>query len=358
MRAYILTILFTISTYLSVHALPVLYDSALDEQVKVKSANFSLMPYLSYNRNLKFMFGVVPMAMYKLNKEDSISPKSLSGITGVYTSNNSYILGVFNKFYFSEDRWRSTVYVFNGDISSQFFLNDFSSVAFYDYTTNVLMASVGIQRRVIPGLYGGVTYIYAQYDTEYENNISPPTSTETSGLEINAQYDYRNDVYYPSSGRLIDAKWIHYSEWLGNEAQANRINAFYNTYFPIRDKKDVLAARFSGFFGLGSIPFEQQTIVGGTDLRGYAEGKYRGDIVVALQAEYRLNLARRFGLVGFAGLATLYGSDNEEFNGDLLPGGGVGLRYRAFKDIKFNVGIDAALGKDDWSLNFRIGEAF
>ncbi|MCY1721596.1 hypothetical protein OU798_14665 [Prolixibacteraceae bacterium Z1-6] len=140
--------------------------------------------------------------------------------------------------------------------------------------------------------------------------------------------------------------------------KANKIMTEYNRYFPVRGNTDVIAARLSGKFGLGDIAFEQQVTVGNKDIRGYAEGKYRGDGLMALQGEYRYNFNERMGLVGFAGIATIYGSENENFNGMILPGAGIGYRYRAFKTVKFNIGLDAAVGKDDWGIYFRIGEAF
>lgn len=62
-----------------------------------KNIDFNVMPYLNYNRTLDFMFGAIPMMMYKINKADTISPKSLSGISGVYTTNKSYFIASFNK---------------------------------------------------------------------------------------------------------------------------------------------------------------------------------------------------------------------------------------------------------------------
>ena len=41
-----------------------------------------------------------------------------------------------------------------------------------------------------------------------------------------------------------------------------------------------------------------------------------------------------------------------------LPGGGVGIRYMTIPKVRINVGMDFALGKDDWGIYFRIGEAF
>ena len=41
-----------------------------------------------------------------------------------------------------------------------------------------------------------------------------------------------------------------------------------------------------------------------------------------------------------------------------LPGGGFGIRYMLIEKMRINIGIDAALGKDDWGVYFRIGESF
>lgn len=332
-------------------------DSLPTKDKKTKKVDLTVMPFLSYNRNLDFMFGAIPMAMYRLKKNDTISPKSLSGVSAVYTTNKSYIVGAFNRFYFDEDKWRGTLWFFRGDINSQFYMDGYEIGSFYNYTTNATMLSVGVKRKIIQGLYGGLNFTYSEYDTAYEENILDETTTITHGLELNLLYDTRSNVYYPMSGAKIDARWITYPTWFGNDENANRIKTTYNAYFPMRKETDVLAARFSGDFGLGTIPFEQQTVVGGNDIRGYSEGKYRGNIVMAVQGEYRYNL-KRMGFVGFFGVATLFDSDNEDFNGEILPGGGIGYRYQAFKKTKFNIGLDAALGKDDWGVYFRIGEAF
>ncbi len=329
-----------------------------DQENSIDNVNFSAMPFLSYNRNLGFMMGAIPMVMYRFNRTDELSPKSISGLTGIYTTNGSYVFGVFNKFYFKQDNWRGTLFFMNGDLSSQFFFQDIYVNDFYDFATNATIASAGLQRKMIKGLYGGFSYTYSKLTTSYQDDIFEETTTTLNGLEFNLLYDNRDDVYYPFSGNKIDAVLMNYSKWMGNQDTANKIKANYNTYFPIRNKTDVLAARLSSTFGLGTLSFEQQTIVGGGDIRGYSEGKYRGDVVVALQGEYRWNLAPRIGVVGFVGMATLFGSLNPDFDGAFLPGGGAGFRYRAFKNIKFNVGLDAALGKDDWGIYFRIGEAF
>jgi hypothetical protein len=79
---------------------------------------------------------------------------------------------------------------------------------------------------------------------------------------------------------------------------------------------------------------------------------------VALQAEYRWNFHRRFGVVGFGGLATIFAAVNEGDDGTLLPAIGTGFRFTADTETHLNVGMDIAVGRGDWGLYFKFGEAF
>ncbi|SHL60719.1 hypothetical protein SAMN05444266_104147 [Chitinophaga jiangningensis] len=95
------------------------------------------------------------------------------------------------------------------------------------------------------------------------------------------------------------------------------------------------------------------TGIGGKDIRGYTNGKYRGNQVYAAQAEYRWNFYKRWGAVGFFGVAF-----TEAPSSAVLPGGGVGVRFKAIRSRNINIGVDGALGKDDKGIYFRINEAF
>ncbi|WP_163399521.1 BamA/TamA family outer membrane protein [Flavobacterium fluviatile] len=331
---------------------------SLPKESKEKKIELRVMPYVSYNRNLKFMFGAIPMMMYKLNSEDSISPKSLSGMSGIYTTNKSYVVAVFNKWYMSEDRWRLKLFFMTGNQNSQFFVDDIEEADFYDYGTKITILSAGVQRKITGKFYGGLSYTYSHYNTVYEDDISPSSISHSNALVVNLLYDTRDAVYYPSNGYKIKLDWSTYPKFFDNELASNRISVAANRYFQNRDQKDVIAVRIYGKFGLGDVAFEQQSTLGNRDIRGYSEGKYRGAGLMDIQGEYRYNFGKKMGLVGFAGLATIYGSDSPEFDWKLYPGAGLGYRYNPFKKTKFNVGLDAAVGKGDWGIYFRIGEAF
>lgn len=359
MKTYLLIFFFSIVCFAEGYSQQQQTDSLKQaDTLKSKKFELTVMPFLSYNRTLDFMIGAIPMAMYKLDHEDTVSPKSLSGLAAIYTTNGSYFITFFNKWYYKQDTWRGKFFVFTGDQNSQFYMTDIDVPGFYDYGTKMTIASAGVERKIIDHLYGGLTYTYSHYNTEYEDDVQPDDITETNAIELSGLYDTRNAVYYPTSGIKTRLRYISYPTWFGNDVKANKILSEYNTYFPMKNGKDVIAARFSGEFGLGDIAFQQQVTLGGKDIRGYSEGKYRGDGLMSLQGEYRYNFNDKMGLVGFAALATIYGSDTADFDWKAYPGVGIGYRYRAFKAVKFNIGLDAAIGKDDWGVYFRIGEAF
>ncbi|HEY2583354.1 MAG TPA: BamA/TamA family outer membrane protein [Mucilaginibacter sp.] len=333
-------------------------DSIPAQKTKEKNIEFTVMPFLGYNRNLQVMLGAIPMMMYKLNVRDTVSPQSLSGLSAIYTTNGSYFVAIFNRWYVKEDKWRFKLFALTGNYTSQFFVDDVDEPDFFEYGTKTSIISIGGQHKIIRGFYGGISYTYAHYNTVYENNIAPTSITYTNGLALDLLKDTRDAVYYPTQGDKFKLSWTTYPEWFGNAVVVNRIALELNKYFPERNNNDVIAVRLFGKFGLGNIPFEQQVTLGGRDIRGYSEGKYRGDGLMDIQGEYRYNFGKNMGLVGFAGLATLYGSDTQSFNWKLYPGAGGGFRYNPFKKTKFNVGVDGAVGKGDYGIYFRIGEAF
>ena len=145
---------------------------------------------------------------------------------------------------------------------------------------------------------------------------------------------------------------------MGNEPRSNKIEFDFNHYLPVRQQTDVVAGRFYAGLGIGDLAFNQQFIVKAPDIRGYTQGAFRGENLLALQGEYRYNFHKRWGAVGFAGVATVFEAINDSDNGKLLPAIGTGIRFRAFPDNNFSVGIDVATGLDDWGIYFQIGEAF
>ena len=320
---------------------------------------FLPLPYVNYDRSIGLQGGALPMAMFNPVKSDTVSPSSIAGLFGMYTTNKTWFVLGFGKFYFSRDNWRTTVAAGTGNYNFQFFV-DLPIGGWIPYSTDMGFGSVQLARRVYGKLYAGLSYIYLDFETALEGLPDSLSVAETlHGVGLNLSFDRRSSVYYPRSGWESTVRFFSYPEAFGNESTSSKMRLEHNHFFPTRANTDVIAARLYVGVGLGDLSFNQQFVVGqGQDIRGYTQGEFRGNQMIALHGEYRWNLHPRFGLVGFAAAATVFDSINEDDDGKLLPGVGGGFRITVDTETKMNVGMEAAVGLDDWGIYFRIGEAF
>ncbi|MCP9200487.1 BamA/TamA family outer membrane protein [Gramella sp. GC03-9] len=331
-----------------------------EKQKKVKIAG---VPYLNYSRTVGFSYGLLGAAFYKLNANDSISPSSSTTIAGIYSTSESYIGMGIQQFYFAEDRWRTKLAGGIGNGNLQVYQSFYSGGSFIDYSTKVKFIMGEVARRVAPDLYVGLSGGMVNARTEFDLDLPLTDRRPTIDIPINyvgtfIQSDSRNNVNYPNIGHNIQASFKNSGEWLGNETNFNQLELSYDLYKPLMSGKDIFLARYYSISSFGDVPFVGQNTVGGDNIRGYSEGRYRDDQLYSIQAEYRYNFESKFGMVFFGGFATVVPEISEIFEHDLLPGIGTGIRYLLLPKEKINIGLDVAAGKGDWSLSFRISDAF
>jgi outer membrane protein assembly factor BamA len=252
------------------------------------------------------------------------------------------------------------------DINFQFYLEEptASTGNFYDYSTKANLLVLQVQRNIFKRIYLGPTASFIKSTTTFSfPDASGHDSVSKSNLNSIGYIitnDTRDHVQYPTRGMFLNFKNQFYRSWAGSDFEFERYVVTYNQFFKLtkKNEKQVLAVRASFNIAAGDVPFEGQSVVGGDDIRGYSQGKYRDDQVYTLQAEYRWNFYKRWGLVAFTGLASAVAKLSEIPDNDLLPGVGAGIRFKMLPAQKINIGIDGAVGKGDYSITFRIGEAF
>ena len=319
---------------------------------------FMPLPYINYDRSVGFSVGALPMLLFNPVEKDTLSPSSVAGAFGMYTTNDTWFVMGFTALFLDEDKWRIIGAAGLGSINFQFYLDNPIN-SWIPYNTQADFVFVSVNRRIIkePKIYGGASYVYTTFRTSTE--IFPDTSdTNLHGIGLDLMMDQRSSYYYPRSGFITNIKYTTYPDGFGNEYVSNKIEFDHNHFFPARERQDVIAARFFAGLGIGDLNFNQQFIVGDTDIRGYTQGAFRGNYQLALQGEYRYNFHQKWGLVGFMGLSTVFESINADDDGRILPGVGAGFRFTADPETHMNVGMDIAAGKDDWGIYFRLGEAF
>ncbi len=330
----------------------------------LKKVRIAAIPIVNYNPSQGFLFGAMGQGFYKLNKKDTISPSSSTGIFAMYTTNNTYFTALFQHLYFDEDKWRGTFAAGFGQINFQFWQQlPIDGGSFIDFSTDARFVLARMERKIYKEIYFGLEGTVSNAKTEYDLPDYFPDSLRYDERNMNnigilLNFDRREHQMNPYSGFNLAFKNRIYASWLNSGNDFNKVEITYNHYYRLKNDRNILATRFKTTIASGDVPFQGESIIGQDDIRGYTSGKHRNNQVYALQAEYRWRFYKKFGMVGFAGVASAVDQAGDLFKSEWLPGAGVGFRYMMLPSERINIGFDVAAGKDDWGLYFRIGESF
>ena len=307
--------------------------------------------------------------IFPLDKQDERSPPSMIAGAAMFASSGSWALGAATKLYFKEDRYRLTAVYGRGEIDYSFYgIGDAAgrlgiSIPIHQGGRALLIEPLFHLKW---NLFLGPRYQWRSLGIQLSGENLPPDfeftpkelNAKTAALGFHLQQDRRNSQFYPDRGRLVDVIGDVFHEGIGSDLNYQSYNFALNTYSHI-EAKQVLAFRAYGCAVTGDVPFYDLCFVGAhNDIRGYQSGRYQDRRLLATQLEYRLELPKRIGLVGFFGVAEVaptVGKFNAE---NMLPAGGVGLRYMVARKNHLNLRFDYGIGKDGGGFYMGLGEAF
>lgn len=332
-----------------------------------KEHSFVVMPIPVSNPSVGAGLVVPAMLFYK--PKGSARPW-ITGAGVLWTDNGSRAAGIFQKAYLGGDRFRLSGGLGRADLNLKFYGVGDSAASrdrSIDIEQKVDFALVQGLMQVSEHQYLGLRVRTASVNTRIP--IEPPSfpDQEISPLDLNIdlagpalvyQYDTRNSEMDPSSGIYATGalQW-NLPSW-GSDRDYRHFYGAVNAY-PKLGPNGVLAMRVAVCDVSSDAPFFDLCLFGShSDLRGYETGQYRDSTLLAAQAEYRWQFARRWGMVAFAGIGGVAPNFGDYRASSLLPSGGVGLRFKASTAYNVNVRVDYAIGKDSNALYFGIGEAF
>jgi hypothetical protein len=108
---------------------------------------------------------------------------------------------------------------------------------------------------------------------------------------------------------------------------------------------------------LPAIGYDQRSKSG----RGYTNGRFRGEQMIDMEAEYRFPIMCNqliSGVVFGSAVTTTNKDVNINLFDYLRPAGGVGLRFLFNKKAKMNMQIDYAIGQNSSGFYFGASEVF
>ena len=328
--------------------------------------------------------------VFPLSGQDKISPPSIAGIAGLFTSNGSRAIGMAGKLYFGEDKYRVTLAGGNASINAD--LYGVGKLAgdrglFLRLTAKGTGMFVESLFQVRKGVYLGGRFQYRNLRLSIDRkNANPPADIEinpppeiadivdairedlfrqqTVAIAPRFQFDSRNNTFYPTRGVFVDAGIDLFTKALRSKFTYQYYKAAFNKYTSLSEHQ-VLAFRAMGCAAAGSrVPVYDLCLFGfQNDVRGYAAGRYQDRRMFATQVEYRLAIPKtgflgRFGAVAFGGVGGVGRKFTDISVSEMLPGGGGGIRFRLTKKNPINFRIDYGIGKAGGTLIIGVGEAF
>jgi hypothetical protein len=296
----------------------------------------------------------------------SDTPSSVIGGFVMGAENGSYAYGGGANLHLLDDNLRLKFAAAYADIRYQFYgvgneQNDLGIKL--DLLQNGPLFFATGSWRIWKKFYLGLGYLGGDIETRLRIDLpdtpffDPALRLDIGAISIPMEIDSRDHEQFPRDGWLVKAKTMLYRESVGSDFEAETAKLIINHYRPMRDQ-DVLATRFVLKGASEDTPFFLMSSFGGSeDLRGYPSGRYRDQMMYAVQTEYRWHVKDRWIMTGFVGFGEV-AEKLSNFGSNFLPAGGIGARFVLSEKHRVSLSADLAVGNDGAEFYFGVGEAF
>ncbi len=179
-----------------------------------------------------------------------------------------------------------------------------------------------------------------------------------TAIGLFGRWDSRDNTFSAGKGSFYSLLINFFTPLLGGDSAFTQATLDARKYIPLRGGS-VLAVQGVCKTTWGECPFQDLPQFGGLNLlRGYYEGRYRDDSMLALQMEYRLPVWGRFGLCAFAGMAQVQPKLGLLSLTEFHPAAGLGLRYKFNPRENMNVRLDVGFADSAPAFYLTFAEAF
>jgi hypothetical protein len=334
----------------------------------IKKGNLVPLPLAFYTPETSLAFGGVLFNLFRTVPDDTLSNFSNVRTAIIFTLRTQLLIDVDHDIFTRNEKYRITGKFLFAKFPDYFYGigNQTEEKNEELYSANNFNVKTQFMRQVFDNFYAGLIYnfYYLGNIDKKEGGILDTASVVgsdggiNSGIGIILQWDTRDFNLNASRGHFIQLATRHYRDFLGSDFTYNIIELEALKFFSLAPRH-VLGLQFQGRFSNREVPFQQLSLLGGDKLmRGYYRGRYRDKVLYALQAEYRWQFYRRFGMVVFGGLGDVSEAFNSFDFSDVKPSYGLGLRYMILRQRKVNIRLDFGLGRETQGVYINITEAF
>jgi len=331
-----------------------------------KKIDFTFAGGPSYSKNTSLGIGILAAGLYRVDRTDSVTQPSDISIFASISISGFYSVGIEGNTFFSHGRSKF-------DYKAAFVSapRDLWGIG-YDagrynpessYVEKQYKVHARYLYRVLPKTYVGarLSFEHAKgkdFDETGERYIGfEKHSCTATGIGAIIEYDSRDFVTNAWQGVYASLQSTIFPKGLGNcERTLYRTTVTFDWYRRVW-KDCVLAFDLYGEFNSYHTPWPMLARMGGSHrMRGYYEGRYTDNDMIAVQAELRQRIWRRIGCTVWAGAGNVFREFARYDWSHTLPNYGVGLRWELKKRV--NVRFDYGFGRKTSGFLLNINEAF
>ena len=333
------------------------------------SASLVVLPVIYYTPETRLAFGAGGIYTFRPKGTPSTGRPSYLQAIVVYTQNKQFSLSLEPNLYLRNETLLVNCLVELKKYPNKFWGigSDTLDTAEENYTPAQQSFNISLQKRVSRRefLFVGMKYTFEHYkflkfDAEGQlasGHIAGSPGGILSGLGLVFSLDSRDNIFSSSSGNYFQVTAQAFNRILASDYNYLSFKADLRRFIPLW-RSHVLALQCILQALPGETPFLALAPLGGDSLmRGYYTGRYRDKVLLAGQAEYRLPLWWRFGLVAFAGAGGVANRLACLSAAALKLAYGLGFRFKLNREGA-NLRLDFAQGKGTSGVYFTAGEAF
>jgi len=331
-------------------------------------AHLIAIPFVYYSPETKLAFGGGGVLNFRAGRDKERTRASTVWAFGTYNLAKQFQVVVKPEIYFERNRFFLSGNLRYERTPQNFFGvgNAMPSTAEESYTPRIMTVQAGVKKKFLGHLFAGIQFDFEQMTMESvqpggildSGGVAGSRGGLLSGFGASLDWDTRDGVLYPRKGAFFQLSADTYGAMTGSDFTFTGLKLDCREYFLVAPEQ-VLALQVYIRSTSGDVPFYKLALLGGeTLMRGYYKGRFRDKNILAVQAEYRVLLTKRIGVVGFAGLADVFPDFSEFKLKTIKYSVGTGFRYMVNKREGTTLRLDMAWGKASFGLYFTAQEAF
>ncbi len=330
-----------------------------------KQFDFTFVGGPSYSQSTSLQLAVMAAGLYH-SRMDSVTPVSNASIFAQGSLSGFYRLGLSGEHYGPADRYRINYCADFAHFPLKFWGIGYDTERHDNNETKYteLRSSLwcDFQWRIGENLFIGpsINFNYAKAThvkrPELWNGQSLRVFDYGFGLGFIASFDSRDVSTNASQGINFNIKQYVYPGFLKNRHVFSSTELTFGIYKQIYSSA-VLAAQLHAMATYGNTPWSMLPKLDASNaIRGYYEGRYRDKNEADIVVELRQHVWKRFGVVVWGGVGSVFHRFTDVRLNTLLPSYGIGARWEFKK--KVNVRVDLGFGKRSMAVCLGLNETF